>query len=308
VDTLDILTEHLFDYSGTFPPESKSFEDALATAATFHKSLLRPTMVNACFVTTVNNYQQFVPTHIQELGYTQQTFPVALLGASITTSLDPIRAELDTLIAAASANQASAVTTPIISYELKVSDDFLYNIEQCVQFLRMTESFHGLIALEPDLSSDQWQQTMHQSIALMKERPEQFALKIRGTGPTAIDTTKIAFVIDAAVEKGIHLKATGGMHHPIIEDRYGNTLGFLSFAAAYFLKVAYRNKLAPKDLFEILQETRASSFTFSPTTFSWGQYHLAAELLQEAKRTCRLSIGSCSIHEPDADLKRLFPR
>ncbi len=307
MDTLDILTEHLFDYSGTFPPESKSFEDALATAATFHKSLLRPAMVNACFVTTVNNYQQFVPTHIQELGYAKQHFPVALLGASITTSLDPIRAELDALIPAA-VHQTGAITTPVISYEVKVSDEFLYNIEQCVQFLRMTESFHGLIALEPDLSTDQWQQTMHQAIALMKERPEQLVLKIRGTGPTAIDTTKIAFVIDAVVENGIHLKATGGMHHPIIEDRYGNTLGFLSFAAAYFLKVAYRNKLAPKDLFEILQETRASSFTFTPTAFSWGQYQMATALLMEAKRTCRLSIGSCSIHEPDADLKRLFSR
>lgn len=83
-------------------------------------------------------------------------------------------------------------------------------------------------------------------------------------------------------------------------------MGFLNLAAA----VMFRRALGHAAPLEILERllTNSSAAALSLTTgLAFENLLLSAAKLQAAKKEAHFSIGSCSLHEPDADLLRLFP-
>jgi hypothetical protein len=89
--------------------------------------------------------------------------------------------------------------------------------------------------------------------------------------------------------------------------RHGNALGFVNLAAAFPLQYALGpDRFGSAEVEVCLGETDPGAFDFSGG-LAWRDFATGSELLTGAIRAVPFNIGSCSLHEPDQDLVRLFP-
>ncbi len=294
---LDRIVERLFDYAGTFPPASKSFDDALETSSEFERSLARPWLVAADFVLPIGDLERLPLDRLDDLGF--GSFRCAVLGAPFEGSTDRVREEwsrLDTFNAESPNRQA-------ISYEVRIADGA--DLRPLIVLLNEADS-RLFCALEPDLSTAEWEKNLANVTAALTEVRGHAALKVRGGGPTAIDHRKLAAAIVAVAEWQIDLKATAGMHHPILEERYRNDLGFLNTVTALLLRRRPGSTFSVEEVERCLTTSDPSLYTVGAELFSWDGWDLSASEIAAQKERYRFTIGSCSLHEPDADLVRLF--
>lgn len=123
---------------------------------------------------------------------------------------------------------------------------------------------------------------------------------------------RIADFLLACRGASVAFKATAGLHHPLrAEQRLtyepdspcGTMHGFVNlFMAAAFV----RTKEASREMvIELLEEQDASQFGFEDATARWRRQELDAVDLARTRETFALSIGSCSVDEPVADLQKL---
>lgn len=141
------------------------------------------------------------------------------------------------------------------------------------------------------------------------------AAKIRcgGVTPEAFPTSEqIADFLLACRGAAVPFKATAGLHHPVRAEHAltydtnpprGVMHGFINlFTAAAFV----RTKEASREMvIELLEERDATQFAFEDETARWRQQELDAVDLARTRETFALSIGSCSVDEPVADLQEL---
>jgi hypothetical protein len=78
-------------------------------------------------------------------------------------------------------------------------------------------------------------------------------------------------------------------------------MGFLNVAAAVMLKRAVKDSLSESSLAQILTNSSYQSFSWR-NGLRFGDLAISLEQLTAAKNLAHFSIGSCSLHEPDADL------
>ena len=303
--TLEMLLEGLFDYSGMFPPEAKSLEDALADSARFPQTLCRPWLVNTDFVLALGDLRKVTTDILKRSGFSDERhFRCAVLGSLFTGDIAPFFSEVKLLLEFNRTNSENRPSSTISSYEIRL-DAAVLPSSSLTDILRPLAEQHIAIFLEPDLSVHHWEEVLASTIECITPLREVIGLKFRGTGPTGIATPKIARVLRAGARAQLHLKATGGMHHPIIESRYGNTLGFLNVAMALALLRSASSSLTEEDLVFCLNETDVSAFSFGSSA-RWHDHEISLRELREIHARLRFSIGSCSLREPDEDLVRLF--
>lgn len=301
---LDILVSGLFDYSGMFPPESKSFEGALFDSARFETTLVRPFLVNTDLVLQRASIDLLSEDVLKAQGFQDgQKIRIAYLGSDIVTPSDIERAieEVQFVHSWNGTHSKDAVQPHIVSYEVKIAQGVT---SLPSDLLTAAQSAGIILCVEPDLSITEWRSVLNHRVGEIA-RCEGVSLKIRGTGPAGIGTEKMAVVIDTIAQAKVHLKATGGMHHPIIEqERYKNNLGFLNFATAVVMRRAIKD-LDVTTIQRCLDERDPKAFAFNQG-LRWDDFSIPVEELQKIKDTYRMSIGSCSLREPDEDLVRLF--
>jgi hypothetical protein len=165
------------------------------------------------------------------------------------------------------------------------------------------------------------------------------ALKIRCGGDKPSDTPStdaVADFLSACARADIPFKATAGLHHPIrffhpgvgdkpshcrhseaiSLDSAGFMHGFLNvFLAAFLIRRAYGvatqrqhedgRVSAPEIALELLSDTEASNFQIAESAIMWRNLRFGIDEVAAARAEFALSIGSCSIAEPVADLQSL---
>jgi hypothetical protein len=168
-------------------------------------------------------------------------------------------------------------------------------------------SSHGiLLCLEPNLSLEDWKETLTVTVEQLVTSGIRPALKCRLTGTTGILPDRFAVAIAAANDAGIPLKVTGGLHHPIVEpERYPFPMGFLNVSVAVMLHRQLGDTISDSMLEEILTNKDPRAFTFDEY-LGYKDLRISISELRSVKERSHFTIGSCSIHEPDADLSRLF--
>lgn len=295
-DALEQVVHGLFDYAGTFPPESKRFEDALETSARFSMSLTRPWLVAADFVLAIQDLDRLALDYLEDLGF--RSFRCAVLGSPFEGSIDRVQEDLGRLVAF----NAVSPRRQAISYEVRAAPDA--DIRALATLARETDS-GVFVAIEPDLSGNDWPGIMASLVAALQDARGKAVLKVRGSGPTAIDNHKLARIIAAVSEAHVDLKATAGMHHPILEARWANDFGFLNVVSALLLRRRFGPAFSDSDVFRCLTTSDPGLYA-AAQTFSWNGWELTPEEIAHLKDRYRFTIGSCSIQEPDADLARLF--
>lgn len=201
----------------------------------------------------------------------------------------------------------------LVSYEVKMAG---VGEEEIAALARLTEAagLRGMrVYAELEWTPADWLSGCERAVdaleALHARRGQGpgIGLKVRGSGRTAIDRPALARVIAAVNARNLPFKATAGLHHPLVEpERYGNSLGFLGLAAALRLQKVLGPGEFPLSAVEAcLAETDAGAFGFEDG-LSWREFRAGGLSLAQAIRSVPFSIGSCSLHEPDEDLSRLF--
>jgi hypothetical protein len=293
-DSLRVLLTNLLDYAGMFPPASRSFEAALQESSSFTTTLSRPWMVSSDIVLDTEHAHKLLGVNLGM--YAARTpFRVCLLA---TEDPDRVMHEATSLL-------RKEPKIEITSLEVKTSPELLdETLEQYGAFA----SSHGIpLCLEPNLSQEEWRKALHITVDTLRKSPIRPALKCRLTGPAGISSDRFAAAIIAANDHGVPLKVTGGLHHPIVEpDRYPFPMGFLNVSAAVMLHRHLGDKLSGATLDKILTNQDPRAFTFGER-LGFRELRISLSELRAVKERGHFTIGSCSLHEPDGDLSRLFP-
>lgn len=293
-NTLHLLLGNLFDYAGMFPPAARSFEGALQETCSLAGTLKRPWMVASDIVLDTEHAHRLRGVNLGAYS-ARNPFRVCVLA---TEDSERVRDEATQLL-----KKEPPVT--ISSLEVKTSPQSLgETLEQYGSFC----ASHGiLLCVEPNLSVDGWRDDLRATIKTLRAAPFRPALKCRLTGPTGISPERFAAAIIAANEGGVPLKVTGGLHHPIVEpERYPFPMGFLNVSVGVMLHRCLGEKMSAKTLEAILINQDAKAFSFGER-LGFKDLSISIKELGTAKASGHFSIGSCSLHEPDEDLSRIFP-
>jgi hypothetical protein len=293
-NTLDVLLKGIFDYAGMYPPASRSFEEALKESATFPTSLSRPWMVGSDLVIDAEHATRLHDADLRKFGFSRN------IGISYLASDTPPRC-LQGATRLISGKRKDGLSVSISSMEAKVSMEGLTTlIDTLLPFCRDNSI---LLAFEPDLSSTAWEETLGKTIEAI--RGKGIALKCRCTGPTGISADRLATAIISACDSRSPFKVTAGLHHPIVEpERYDNKVGFLNLATAVMIRRVKGEAISKGSIASLL--TNQNYFAIKTDgELSYQGAGISVEELHGAKNSAHFSIGSCSLHEPDADLTRL---
>jgi len=134
-------------------------------------------------------------------------------------------------------------------------------------------------------------------------------VKLRCGGLTAETfpaADRVALVIAECRKRGVPLKCTAGLHHPV--RHHDPTIGVMSHG---FLNVfgagllAHAHKLSFDEITRCLLEEDPGRFHFSKTGFGWQDWTMTTAEVIAARRETMISFGSCSFDEPREDLRQL---
>ena len=142
-----------------------------------------------------------------------------------------------------------------------------------------------------------------------REHPERkLGFKLRTGGVTADafpSSAQIATALSAAGTRGVPIKFTAGLHHPVrlFHDSVQTKMhGFLNVLGAGVLSLEHGWTEA--QIVEMLEDEDPASFSFSEGGFAWREARIAAERIR-VHRELVTSFGSCSFDEPREDLRAL---
>jgi hypothetical protein len=293
-DSLTLLLTRLFDYAGMFPPAGRSFEEALRESASFPTSLRRPWMLGSDLVLDAEHTAKLLNTDLRSFGFSRN-ISICFLAT------DTPQQCLETATKLISRKRKDGLVVTISSVEAKVSMEGLPTVIDL--FLPFTQKCSTLLAVEPDLSTTHWTTNLKSTVEAIQGRA--IALKCRCTGPTGIGPDRLAVAVAAACDHRLPMKVTGGLHHPIVESaRYDNRMGFLNLAAAVALRRARGSELTQEKIIALLTNSDFDSITCG-TTLGYDHVLATYDEVVRATSSAVFAIGSCSLHEPDADITRL---
>lgn len=285
----DCLLEKLFDYAGMFPPAQRDFETALQESASLASTLRRPWLVASDLVLDTAHVGKLSGLNLGDFGFSSPLTICTL----VTEPREHALAALQSLTTA-------SLPIRVSSIETKIADDTA--VQAIANWKEPAARFNALLAIEPDLSRSNWDEQLDSCITAISESGGKIALKCRLTGPTGIGPDRLARAISRVCGLGLPFKVTGGLHHPIVDStRHEYPMGFLNVAAAVVLKRALRNSLSESSLAGILTNSSYQSFSWLDG-LRFGDFAISLDQLITAKNLAHFSIGSCSLHDPDADL------
>lgn len=134
-----------------------------------------------------------------------------------------------------------------------------------------------------------------------------FGIKLRTGGITAKEfptANQVAFVLAGCRDRGLSLKFTAGLHHPV--RVYRNEVktkmhGFLNVFFAGLL--AYSYNLEIQHISEILEDELPESFKFSSDGLHWRHLSMTSSEIQAYRNKGVCSYGSCSFDEPRDEMR-----
>lgn len=292
---LDLLTEGLFDYAGMFPPAQLDLHAALRESAR-SVDLLRPGILGNALVVPYAQLHSVTDAAVREAGFGDRTCTLCVVGVPAEQAQEAA----GEVHAFNRARGAARVQT------LEVHGETL----PAAALLAAAEALPGVqVYVEPKWPPKLWPKQREDLLSFLtqaKASGRPIGLKVRGAGDQAVTKQLLATLIQDVAHLRIPFKVTQGLHHPILEPRHKNRLGFLNAAAALRLRQVHGVAFGRAAIREMLRENRADAYDFSDG-IAWRSYRLDAGQLRAVKAGIPFAVGSCSLQEPDADLARLWP-
>jgi hypothetical protein len=296
--SLRALLNQAIDYAGMFPPCGLALEPALRNQAKYVRSS-EVWMLNG-FVLPVE--QLDAATQFLSEFDSQHPLRVAALGPKTT--------EADAFFDGV-ANAAAAIR----SFSKGVDVGSISHLEMFLPDDLDSASLKEASVILGDLPVF-WEappERAEQTIALIAghnadEEMATFGYKLRTGGVTADafpTSAQIASALVTAAQNQLPTKFTAGLHHPIrqFRDEVKTKMhGFLNVLGGAVL--AAEHHWNTDQVVTMLEDEDPRSFLFTDDLFSWRDWKIDTERLQDCRKLVR-SFGSCSFDEPRDDLRAL---
>lgn len=146
--------------------------------------------------------------------------------------------------------------------------------------------------------------------AKLRDEPEGrplLAVKLRTGGVTPElfpEPERVADILAACANRGVALKCTAGLHHPVRHRAEVPPVMMHGFLNVFGAGMFAHDGLAGDDLLACVAETDPKAFVFSDRGFAWRKHGLSGDRITELRRFLH-GFGSCSFAEPVADLQDL---
>lgn len=309
-DALDALLKGLFDYAGLFPPAGLALPDAVAQYAR-HRRHPRQGML-ARFIVPVGSLEAFVPLALAARQPEESRWPLSVL-ASSAADLDHLLAGLhDQISTLRQLRFDHGAHFEVQALELKLPADL--SAAELPGLLKETGELLGPLA-RPWFELGAGGKDLADVVSALARYNDSFAgvqaagLKLRCGGLRPEDFPAVewlAQVLHAAAVKGVPLKFTAGLHHPVrhYNEEVGARMhGFFNIIVAAAL--ARELNLGQTELEQVLFSENPADFHVSAQSLGFRGWRLDPGTLAASRSTFATSIGSCSFGEPLADLVSL---
>jgi len=298
--SLRAFLTHVIDYAGLFPPASLPLEPAIRNHAAYQQHadawmlgrFICPAAQLAALAPFKELFTEARPLTISALGPKSPVDFSAELQATLTQieafhrqwgaygkvealelTLPAAHATPETLAGA----QAALNFPANVFYELPFDEHWLTHLPNFLEALAAHKTSVG------------------------------FKLRTGGVAASAFPSTaQVAAAITECRARGLALKCTAGLHHPLRhfnESVQTKMHGFINVFGAGLL--AHAHQLSLSGVQTILEDEAASDFEFTDAGFSWCGLSVSVEDIAHLRQTALLSFGSCSFDEPREDLQNL---
>jgi hypothetical protein len=272
----DTLLRGVLDYAGMFPPASLDIGDAMATYARYRASA--DAWMLGTFVTSADRLEALDPA----IG------PVSIvMNAATAADVEPaLRTGRRMRIAAIEFRPVAPDDVSALAAEVPGNVQAYFEV-----------------ALDADLE---------RGLDAVAASGGSAKVRTGGLTPDAFPAASAIYrFMRACADRGLSAKATAGLHHaltgryPLTYEEAGPTAsmyGFLNVSAAAALVHA---GMREKEILPVLAESSPGAFRFDDEGIGWRDYVIPTSVLAATRQTLFRSFGSCSLHEPIEDLKRM---
>lgn len=307
------LLNGLFDYAGLFPPAALPLEEAWQEYLGHHASA--DAWMMGPFVVPIGRLNElaFLLSKTPELG--PFSFDVLPRIAPTSQSLPTFLSE-DLVQCAEFVRDLNGIAT-IDAFEFRFPSETFTNAALAVQTVASvsevfeasefgTASVFGEIVRSASFSEQA--PLFFTALASSAFRQKIFG-KIRcgGMDPADFPTAhELARFIHTAIQMRYPFKATAGLHHPIRHVCARQKVLMHGFINVLFATTLGRvHQLDVQKIAMILDDQNSDSFVFTPSGIFWTDLFASNTDFIADRRGLSLSIGSCSLDEPRADLLNL---
>jgi ribosomal protein S9 len=294
--------KHLIDYAGMFPPASLSLDKAIQNYAAYLKSdnawMLARFVCFASQLAELDAYAEWfdenAPLKISALGVKNPT------RENFRAQFETTRAQI------AMFNARWDVRGCVDAAEIAIPGNFdeIYFLGSA--WVKNADSQKIKLFVEIPFDSE-WAESVPRVLDALATQHIGFKLRTGGVVASAFPSTaQIARAIIACRERGVRMKCTAGLHHPLRKfDASVKTEmhGFVNVFGAGIL--AHARGLDENVVREILEEEEAKHFCFDENGFAWRDVRATNAEIARARREAMISFGSCSFDEPREDLRAL---
>jgi hypothetical protein len=287
------MTE-LIDYAGIFPPAALNLSDAIINYQSYIKSsdswMLGPFVIP---VNRLNELESFKTLFSEE-------HPLRL--SVILTESEKFEQEMK-MINRFLKSYETVGTVEAIEVPLPSQVD----LSLLEQIKNETENYH--VYCEVTGTNEQLTHTLDAVQIINQKSLKRIGIKLRMGGIKAHlfpSANHAAFVINECQKRGLALKFTAGLHHPI--RQYRNEVetkmhGFVNVFTASIM--AYNHQVDEATIQAILLDEDPTNFSFTPDALSWRNKTVNATELNKARNLFAISYGCCSFDEPREELGEL---
>ncbi len=291
------LLEHLIDYAGLFPPAKLPLDESLRKYA---EHLHAPeAWLLGRFVCPV--------AQLADAGRWLHANPppsrrsIAALARPIA-SPDAWSVQFGEDLAAIAASKASLGKHAVVDVvETPFPASAIPSLPGLVETLTQADLTAYL-----EVSADGVEATLSAIQALKTKR---LGMKLRCGGVTAAafpSSVVIASFLANCAITGVACKMTAGLHHPlphfdeVLQVRHH---GFLNVFLAGLL--AFNGSVSESEMVALLDEPSPDAFRFAEYVVAWKGHVISVDAIRLHRQRGVISLGSCSIDEPVADLRAL---
>jgi hypothetical protein len=298
--SLRALLAHSIDYAGLFPPANLALEPALHNHSEYVRvpdswmlgAFILPIAEFDAAARHLSDFDSEYPLRISALGPRSDSAEAFL--KSLSASVDAI-ATFETRFKAAS----------IAQLEMPLPADVNAALLKAIRQRLHHSDLKTFWEAKPD-AAERVTELLSENNAANAGRKLGFKLRTGGVTAEAFPSSaQIAMALMAAGTRGVPIKFTAGLHHPVrlFHDSVQTKMhGFLNVLGAGVL--APDHDWRQNEVIQMLDDEDAGSFSFTEDFFAWRDWRISTEAIA-ARRELVTSFGSCSVDEPREDLRAL---
>jgi hypothetical protein len=311
------LLSGIIDYAGMFPPAKLPLEEAIRNYARYRTE--PESWMLGRFICPLERLRELEP-FLLELFQNGPPLQISALGRSGTSLVDDLKIAADfnnryeiEKLATVDGLELRLPEGLFGSAETELEKTSVIDLEACRKMDTVAPA-NLPIFFELPLTED-WQKNMTAFAGILfcarasKNSYASGGLKIRcgGMEPSAFPSRdQVASIITTCRDKGLPLKATAGLHHPMRHfdpEVQVHMHGFLNVFIAGVLTFA--NRRTEKEVQAIIEDEDPKDFVFDEEGLRWKTYRAKTAQIEKARKEFITSFGSCSFDEPRDDLRGL---